>query len=187
MGRLTLNILLSFAQFEREVIGERVRDKIAASKKKGIWMGGMPPLGYDVKDRKLIVNNKESQTVTDIYQRYLAIKSVRELQDQLADAGIRSKQRVRPDGTTYGSQKIARGALYLMLQNRIYRGEITHKGNSYPGEHPAIIEQPLWDDVQAVLARNRVERATGVHAKHPSLLAGLVVDETGERVTPRHS
>src|SRR2546430_8790987 len=157
MGRLTLNILLSFAQFEREVIGERVRDKIAASKKKGMWMGGMPPLGYDVKDRKLVLNKNEARTVVDIYRRYLVLKSVRDLHDELADAGIRSKRRVRPDGTTYGGQKIARGALYLMLQNRIYRGEITHNGKSYPGEHPAIIDQPLWDEVQAVIAHNHVE------------------------------
>ena len=187
MGRLTLNVLLSFAQFEREVIGERVRDKIAASKKKGMWMGGMPPLGYDVKDRKLVVNNDEARIVVDIYRRYLALKSVHALQDELAEAGIKSKRRVRPDGTEYGGQKLSRGALYLMLQNRIYRGEITHKGNSYPGEHPAIIEQPLWDEVQAVLAKNRIERATGVRAKHPSLLAGLVFDETGERLTPTYA
>src|SRR5262249_9393321 len=185
MGRLTLNVLLSFAQFEREVIGERVRDKIAASKKKGMWMGGMPPLGYDVKDRKLVVNKNEARTVVHIYRRYLVLKSVRDLHDELAGAGIRSKRRVRPDGTTYGGQKIARGALYLMLQNRIYRGEITHKRKSYPGEHPAIIAQPLWDEVQAVLAQNRVERATG--AKYPSLLGGLVFDATGERLTPTYA
>src|SRR5881398_2972095 len=121
MGRLTLNVLLSFAQFEREVIGERVRDKIAASKKKGMWMGGMLPLGYDVKDRKLVVNKDEARTVVDIYRRYRVLKSVRDLRDELAGAGIRSKRRVRPDGTTYSGQKIARGTLYLMLQNRIYR------------------------------------------------------------------
>jgi len=187
MGRLTLNVLLSFAQFEREVIGERVRDKISASKKKGMWMGGMPPLGYDVKDRKLVVNRDEARTVVDIYRRYLAFKSVRNLQDKLLGIGIRSKQRVRPDGTTYGGQKLARGALYLMLQNRIYRGEITHKGNSYPGEHPAIIEQQLWDEIQAVLAKNRVERATGVRAKQPSLLGGFVFDAAGERLTPTYA
>jgi DNA invertase Pin-like site-specific DNA recombinase len=187
MGRLTLNVLLSFAQFEREVIGERVRDKIAASKKKGMWMGGMPPLGYDVRDRKLVVNRDEARTVVDIYRRYVAHKSVRALRDELASAGIRSKRRARPDGTTYGDQKIARGALYLMLQNRIYRGEITHKGKSYPGEHPAIIDQPLWDEVQAVLAQNRVERATGARAKHPSVLGGLVFDATGERLTPTYA
>jgi site-specific DNA recombinase len=187
MGRLTLNVLLSFAQFEREVIGERVRDKIAASKKKGMWMGGMPPLGYDVKDRKLMVNIDEARTVVDIYRRYLALRSVHALKDELAEAGIRSKRRFRPDGTEYGGQKLSRGALYLMLQNRIYRGEITHKGNSYPGEHPAVIEQPLWNEVQAVLAKNRIERVTGVRAKHPSLLAGLVFDETGGRLTPTYA
>jgi site-specific DNA recombinase len=187
MGRLTLNVLLSFAQFEREVIGERVRDKIAASKKKGMWMGGMPPLGYDVKDRKLVVNDHEAHIVIDIYRRYLALKSVRALKEELVAAGIRSKQRVRPDGTRYGGQKLARGALYLMLQNRIYRGEVTHRGNSYRGEHPAIIEQPLWDEVQAVLAKNRVERATGIRAKHPSLLGGFIFDATGERLTPTYA
>jgi hypothetical protein len=164
-----------------------VRDKIAASKKKGMWMGGMPSLGYDVKDRKLVVNDDEARIVVDIYRRYLARKSVRDLQEELAGLGIRSKQRIRPDGTTYGGQKIARGALYLLLQNRIYRGEITHKGKSYPGVHPAIIDQPLWDEVQAVLAQNRVERATGARAKHPSLLGGLVFNATGERLTPTYA
>lgn len=187
MGRLTLNVLLSFAQFEREVIGERVRDKIAAAKKKGLWMGGMPPLGYDVNDRKLIVNDEEAHTVVDIYRRYLALKSVRALADQLAGAGIRSKRRVRHDGTHYGGQKLTRGALYLMLQNRIYRGEITHKGNAYPAEHPAIIEQQLWDEVHALLATNRVERVSGRRAKHPSLLTGLLFDARGERLTPSHA
>jgi site-specific DNA recombinase len=187
MGRLTLNVLLSFAQFEREVIGERVRDKIAASKKKGMWMGGMPPLGYDVKDRKLVVNADEASAVVDIYRRYLVLKSVHALKDELAEVGIKSKRRMRPDGTVYGYQPFSRGALYLMLQNRIYRGEIAHKGNSFPGEHLAIIEQPLWDEVQTVLAKNRVERAIGVRAKHPGLLAGAVFDENGERLTPTYS
>ena len=182
MGRLTLNVLLSFAQFEREVIGERVRDKIAASKKKGMWMGGMPPLGYDVKDRMLVVNDDEAQIVVDIYRRCLALKSVRDLQVTLAATGIRSKRRVRSDGTVYGGRPLARGALYLMLQNRIYRGEITHKGTSYPGEHPTIVEQDLWDQVQIVLVQNRVERATGTRAKQPSLLGGLVFDATGQRL-----
>jgi site-specific DNA recombinase len=187
MGRLTLNVLLSFAQFEREVISERVRDKVAASKKKGLWMGGMPPLGYDVKDRKLIVNEAEARVVADIFQRYLALKSVPALRDELADAGIRSKRRLRPDGTEYGGQKFSRGALYLILQNRLYLGEVTHKGQSYPGEHPAIVEKPLWEEVQAVLAANRVDRTTGVRANHPSLLTGMVFDESGERLTPTHA
>ena len=184
---MTLNVLLSFAQFEREVIGERVRDKIAASKKKSMWMGGMPSLGYEVKDRMLVVNEDEAQIVVDIYRRYMAIKSVRDLKEELAARGIRSKRRVRPDGTVYGGRPIARGALYLMLQNRIYRGEITHKGNSYPGEHPAIVKQDLWDQVQAVLVQNRVERATGTRAKQPSLLGGLVFDATGQRLSPTYA
>ena len=187
MGRLTLNILLSFAQFERELIGERVRDKVAASKKKGMWMGGTVPLGYDVKDRKLVINKAEARTVVDIYRRYLRLKSVRALGIELAAAGIRSKRRVRPDGTEHGNQRFSQGALYLMLQNRTYRGEATHKGNAYPGEHSAIVDKQLWDAVQAVLAENRVARATGANTKQPSLLTGVLFDEAGERLTPTWS
>ena len=187
MGRLTLNILLSFAQFERELIGERVRDKVAASKKKGMWMGGTVPLGYDAKDRKLVISKAEARTVVDIYRRYLRLKSVRALQVELDTAGIRSKRRVRPDGTYHGNQRFSQGALYLLLQNRTYRGEATHKGNAYPGEHAAIVDKPLWDAVQAVLADNRVQRASGVNTKAPSLLTGLLFDEAGERLTPTWS
>jgi DNA invertase Pin-like site-specific DNA recombinase len=187
MGRLTLNVLLSFAQFEREVTGERIRDKIAASKKKGMWMGGLPPLGYDVQNRKLVVNDKEALTVLHIFQRYVQLRSVRALQAELDAAGVRSKRRRLADGTDYGGQKLSRGALYLMLQNRIYRGEITHKGNAYPGEHRPIVEEALWDEVQAVLTENRVNRAAGSDAKHPSLLAGMAFDENDERLTPSHA
>ncbi|MBZ0147156.1 MAG: recombinase family protein [Pseudorhodoplanes sp.] len=187
MGRLTLNILLSFAQFERELIGERVRDKVAASKKKGMWMGGTVPLGFDAKDRKLVINKAEARTVVDIYRRYIRLKSVRALQVELDTAGIRSKRRVRPDGTDHGNQRFSQGALYLLLQNRTYRGEATHKGNAYPGEHAAIVDKPLWDAVQAVLADNRVQRASGVNTKAPSLLTGLLFDEAGERLTPTWS
>jgi DNA invertase Pin-like site-specific DNA recombinase len=187
MGRLTLNVLLSFAQFEREVAGERIRDKIAASKKKGMWMGGLPPLGYDVRDRKLVIDEEEAQTVLHIFSRYVELRSVRALKEELDAAGIRSKRRAFADGTVYGGHKLSRGALYLMLQNRIYRGQITHKGNAYPGEHQAIVDKSLWEKVQAVLAENRVDRAKGADAKHPSLLAGLVFDESGERLTPTHA
>ena len=187
MGRLTLNVLLSFAQFEREVAGERIRDKIAASKKKGMWMGGLPPLGYDVRDRKLVVNQEEAKILLHIFRRYVEIRSVRALKVELDTAGIRSKRRTFADGTVYGGHKLSRGALYLMLQNRIYRGEITHKGNAYPGEHKAIVDEALWDKVQAVLAENRIDRATGADAKYPSLLAGLAFDESGERLTPTHA
>jgi DNA invertase Pin-like site-specific DNA recombinase len=187
MGRLTLNVLLSFAQFEREVTGERIRDKIAASKKKGMWMGGLPPLGYDVRDRKLVVNQEEAKTLLHIFKRHVELRSVRSLKVELDAAGMRSKRRTFAEGTVSGGHQISRGALYLMLQNRIYRGEITHKGNAYSGEHKAIVDESLWDKVQAVLAENRVDRTTGADAKHPSLLAGLVFDYSGERLTPTHA
>jgi site-specific DNA recombinase len=187
MGRLTLNILLSFAQFERELIGERVRDKVAASKKKGMWMGGTVPLGYDAKDRKLVINKVEARTIVDIYRRYLRLKSVRLLMKELDTAGIRSKRRLRPDGTEVGNERFSQGPLYHLLQNRTYRGEATHKSNAYPGEHAAIVDKPLWDAVQAVLAKNRVQRTTGTNTKAPSLLTGLLFDEAGERLTPTWS
>jgi len=152
-----------------------------------MWMGGMPPLGYDVKNRKLVVNEDEACIVVDIYRRYLVLKSVHALRDELADAGIKSKRRTRPDGAAYGGQTLSRGALYLILQNRLYRGEIAHKGHSYPGEHPAIVDKPLWDEVRAVLAGNRVERGTGARGRHPSLLTSIVFDETGERLTPTYA
>jgi site-specific DNA recombinase len=186
MGRLTLNVLLSFAQFEREVAGERIRDKIAASKKKGMWMGGLPSLGYDVQNRKLVVDEAEARTVVHIFQRYVELRSVRVLQAELDIAGIRSKRRILADGSPFGGQKLSRGALYLMLQNRIYRGEITHKGNAYPAEHQPIVDNVLWDQVQTILAENRVDRATGMDAKQPSLLAGLIFDESGG-LRPSHA
>ncbi len=187
MGRLTLNMLLSFAQFEREVTGERIRDKIAASKKKGMWMGGMLPLGYDVKDRKLVVNEREAETVRHICRRYAALGSVLMLKDELDRDGVVSKVRTDKHGRTTGGRPLARGALYLMLQNRIYRGEIVHKENSYPGEHAPIIDQALWDEVQRQLAANRFDRATGAGAGRVSLLAGLIYDDAGARMTPTHA
>jgi DNA invertase Pin-like site-specific DNA recombinase len=187
MGRLTLNMLLSFAQFEREVTGERIRDKIAASKKKGMWMGGLPALGYDVKDRKLVVNEREAETVRHIYRRYAALGSVLALKEELDRDGVVSKARVDKYGRRNGGRPLARGALYLMLQNRIYRGEIVHKENSYPGEHETIIDEALWDQVQRRLAANRFERATGTGANHVSLLAGLIYDDAGARMTPTHA
>ena len=187
MGRLTLNMLLSFAQFEREVTGERIRDKIAASKKKGIWMGGLPPLGYDVKDRKLVVNEREAATVRHIYRRYAVLGSVLALKDELDRDGVVSKARVDKYGRKTGAKPLARGALYLMLQNRLYRGEIVHKANSYPGEHAAIIDEALWNEVQRRLAANRSKRATSAGANQVSLLAGLIYDDTGARMTPTHA
>ncbi len=147
MGRLTLNVLLSFAQFEREVTGERIRDKIAASKRKGLWMGGQPSLGYDVKDRKLVVNEAEAAIVRMIFRRYLELGSVRALKAALDEERVISKQRTAADGSPYGGKSFSRGALYLMLQNRVYRGEIVHKGAPYRGEHAPIIEEDLWSSV----------------------------------------
>jgi DNA invertase Pin-like site-specific DNA recombinase len=187
MGRLTLNVLLSFAQFEREVTGERIRDKIAASKKKGMWMGGLPSLGYDVRDRKLVVNEAEAATVRHIFQRYLELGAVRALQTDLNAAGIVSKRRIAADGSQYGAQRFSRGALYLMLKNRIYRGEIVHKGKAFPGEHAAIIDEELWSRVQRHLEENRLDRRIGDNANEQSLLTGILFDASSEPMTPTHA
>src|ERR1700731_1439905 len=187
MGRLTLNVLLSFAQFEREVIGERIRDKIAASKKKGMWMGGVPPLGYRAQDGKLIIVDSEAETVRFIFRRYSELGSVGLLKDELNARGIRSKLWTSASGRRRGGKPFARGALYLMLQNRIYRGEIVHKEQSHPGEHPPIIDQPLWDAVQAQLAGNAAERNSSARHRQPSLLTGMLFDRDGNRMTPSHA
>jgi site-specific DNA recombinase len=187
MGRLTLNVLLSFAQFEREVTGERIRDKIAASKRKGMWMGGVPPLGYACHDHKLTVIDSEAETVRYIFRRYAALGSVRLLQQELDGAGIRSKTWTSTTGRSWGGRPLARGALYWMLQNRIYRGEIVHKDQHYPGEHEAIVDEVLWDEVQSKLAANAGERRKGGTASSPSLLAGLLFDAEGHRMTPTHA
>ncbi len=187
MGRLTLNMLLSFAQFEREVTGERIRDKIAASKKKGMWMGGTVPLGYETKDRKLLVHETEAETVRHIFHRYSELGSVSALQAELADRHIVSKQRTDRHGRMTGGLPLARGALYHMLSNRLYRGEIVHKGQCYPGEHDAIINEDLWQQVQDKLELNRQNRASGTDVPAPSLLAGFLYDEGGDRMTPSHA
>ena len=187
MGRLTLNMLLSFAQFEREIAGERIRDKIAASKKKGMWMGGNVPLGYDVKDRKLIINEPEAATVRLIFRRYTELGSVAPLKAELDRLGIVSKRREGAGGRLAGGQHFSRGALYLMLQNRLYRGDIVHQGEAYPGQHEAFLDPELWQIVQDKLAANRQERALAVGAEAPSLLAGLIVDADGNRMTPAHA
>ena len=187
MGRLTLNVLLSFAQFEREVTGERIRDKIAASKKKGMWMGGCPPLGYDVQDKMLIVIDGEAETVRHIFRRYVELGSVHRLMEALNTDGIVSKIRVSQAGRRWGGKPFTRGGLYLMLQNRHYIGEITHRDDHYPGQHNAIVCVDLWAKVQAKLAANRVDRKTGGSARYPSLLAGLLFDGRGRRMTPSHA
>jgi site-specific DNA recombinase len=187
MGRLTLNVLLSFAQFEREVTGERIRDKITASKKKGMWMGGQPSLGYDVKERKLVVNEAEAETVRGIFRRYIELGTVRALRDDLAAAGVVSKRRVAADGSAYGGQRFSRGALYLMLKNQIYRGKNVHKGIAFRGEHAAIVDEELRGRVQSHLEVNRIERREGDKALEPSLLAGIVFDASSEPMTPTHA
>src|SRR6202521_4163601 len=187
MGRLTLNVLLSFAQFEREVTGERIRDKIAASEKKGMWMGGVPPLGYRVWDGKLVVVDNEAETVRYIFRRYAELGSIRLLKEELDAQGLTSKCRTSTSGRLWGGKPFARGALYLMLQNRIYRGEIVHKERSYPGEHTPIIDRELWDAVQARLAGNVAQRNAGGRTAQPSLLAGLLFDGDGNRMTPSHA
>jgi site-specific DNA recombinase len=187
MGRLTLNILLSFAQFEREVIGERIRDKIAASKKKGMWMGGVPPLGYRVHDRKLVIADGEAEIVRTIFRRYAELGSVRLLKEELEARGIKSKSWTSASGRVIGGKTFSRGALYLMLQNRLYRGEIVHKRQSYPGEHTPIIDPPLWNAVHAQLGSNTAERNSGTRARQQSLLAGILFDGDRNRMTPTHA
>ncbi len=187
MGRLTLNVLLSFAQFEREVTGERIRDKIAASKRKGMWMGGVVPLGYDLEDRHLIVNPEEANRVKDIFQAYLAEGCVSKLQIYLEKKEIRSKKRLSKTGNASGDNAFSRGALYSMLQNRIYLGEITHKDKSFPGQHPAIIDQNLWDRVQVQFKANLQAERKRPRATSTSLLTGLLYDEVGNRFAPSHA
>jgi site-specific DNA recombinase len=187
MGRLTLNVLLSFAQFEREVIGERIRDKIAASKKKGMWMGGVPPLGYRVQDHKLVIIDSEAEIVRAIFRRYTELGSVRLLKDELEAQGIKSKSWTSASGRVIGGKPFSRGALYLILENRTYLGEIVHKGQSHPGEHTPIIDQPLWDAAQAQRAGNTAERNSGTRTRHPSLLTGMLFDANDNPMTPSHA
>lgn len=187
MGRLTLNILLSFAQFEREVTGERIRDKVSASKRKGMWMGGNVPLGYDVRNRKLIVNAKEADLVRDIFNLYLELGCVSKLKIRMDEQGSKSKARTSAAGTKSGGKPFARGGLYKILNNRIYLGEISHKGNHYPGEHDSIIHRQLWDRVQAQLRADNQGRRNGLESDSPSLLAGLIYDFQGNRLTPSHT
>jgi site-specific DNA recombinase len=183
MGRLTLNVLFSFAQFEREVTGERIRDKLAASKKKGMWMGGHVPLGYDNKERALVINPAEAETVRHIYSRYLALKSVKRLKEELDRTGIRSKRGKKGSG----GKPFSRGALYALLQNPLYIGKIRHKDNIYDGNHDAIIDKKQWKAVQAALNQNRHKKYLRTHAKAPSLLAGLLFDEEGHPLSPTHT
>jgi site-specific DNA recombinase len=181
MGRLTLNVLLSFAQFEREVTGERIRDKFAASKKKGMWMGGTPPLGYDVKDRKLVANEVEAKQVHHIMTRYLVLGSIRLLAEELDRDGYRTKRLHGRGGISF-----SRGALSHLLGNAVYNGKVTHKGEVYDGEHEAIVDNGLWQEVQAKLTEQR-NNDNPIRSPKRSLLAGMLVDGEGRKMTPSHT
>jgi DNA invertase Pin-like site-specific DNA recombinase len=187
MGRLTLNVLLSFAQFEREVIAERVRDKIAASKQKGMWMGGAVPLGYDAVNRKLRINIQEAKTVRLLFELYLKRGSVRRLQEECLSRGLKTKLRTMLDGRQSGGTAFSRGHLYRILSNPIYIGRIPHKDRSYAGEHEGIIDAETWDKVQAQLTTNAGRKRGRASSKHPSLLAGLLFTAEGVPFTPSHA
>jgi site-specific DNA recombinase len=177
MGRLTLNMLLSFAQFEREVIGERIRDKFLASRKKGMWMGGWAPLGYDIKDRKLIVNETEANTVRMIFDRFVRIGSATKLAQALALEGVTNKQ----------GSPMNKGILYKMLSNPLYVGEAVHKGMSYQGEHAAVVTRSLWEKVRSILKESPHKRSSRTRAQTPALLKGLIFGPTGAAMTPTHT
>ena len=187
MGRLMLNVLLSFAQFEREVTGERIRDKITASKKKGLWMGGIPPLGYDVKDRKLIPNPREAKLIQHIFQRFVEIGSTTMLVKELQLDGVTSKAWVTQNGKVRAGKLIDKSLIYKLLHNRTYLGELRHKEQWYPAEHPAIIDQDLWDSVHAMLASHDRGRGNAMRASVPFLLKGMVFGEDGRALSPWHT
>ncbi|MCL6286137.1 recombinase family protein [Ruegeria sp. 2012CJ41-6] len=187
MGRLTLNVLLSFAQFEREVTAERIRDKIAASKRKGLWMGGNVPLGYQADGRTLKVDEEESEIIRTLYDLYLEHQSILDVKEQAEALGLRSRRRERPGGRVTGGTFFDRGHIHHLLSNPIYAGRIRHKGQVYAGQHPAIIDPTVWTHVQQLLT-DRAARERGVKQKAKrSALAGKLYDETGDRLTPTHS
>ena len=187
MGRLTLNMLLSFAQFEREVTAERIRDKIAASKARGMWMGGTPPLGYQPDGRSLAIVEDHAALVRDIYRRYLHIGNVRLVVDDLARDGIAAPARATAGGRAFGGVAFTRGQLYALLKNPIYVGDIAHRGKVHAGRHPPIIDREGWDQVQAMLADHLQGSRRATRAKAPSLLAGLIVDDAGEPLIATHA
>jgi len=187
MGRLTLNVLLSFAQFEREVTAERIRDKIAASKKKGLWMGGLVPLGYDARDRSLVINEAEAETVRTLFLLYLELGCVRSVKEEADRRGLVSKRRRFESGQTYGGMPFTRGRIYHLLSNPVYVGEIRHKERTYPGQQPAIIDREIFDAVQRTLTAGAGRRKAQSSAAAASPLAGKFIDETGDRLTPSHA
>jgi len=177
MGRLMLNVLLSFAQFEREVTGERIRDKIAASRRKGMWMGGYPPLGYAVKDRKLVIVPKEAALVRKIFADFLKTGSATTVSRSLGAAGV----------TTKGGKPMNKGYLYRVLNNPVVVGDAVHKGVAYPGEHPPIIDRKLWGQVRSVMQASPRVRGNRTRARTPALLKGLIFGPTGLAMTPTHT
>ena len=187
MGRLTLNVLLSFAQFEREVTAERIRDKIAASKKKGMWMGGPVPLGYDSVDKKLVINEAEAETARTLFNLYLEKGNVKLMKEEADRRGLRPKLRTYKSGRRTGGGRFTRGHLYRLLSNLVYIGEVIHKGERYEGAHDAIVDRETWDAVQAQLKLNASDRRNATNAKSPSLLTGLLQDANGNRLTPSHA
>jgi site-specific DNA recombinase len=187
MGRLTLNVLLSFAQFEREVTGERIRDKIAASKKQGMWMGGNVPLGYDARGRTLVINPAEAETVRRIFALYHDLGFVRRVKEEVDHLGLTTKCITAVNGTERGGNPFSRGHIYGLLSNPIYTGRIAHKGELYPGQHPALIDDETWAAVRDQLAANASNHRRKGKAAEPSLLAGLLVDARGTRLTPSHA
>lgn len=187
MGRLTLNVLLSFAQFEREVTSERIRDKMAASKRKGMWMGGPVPLGYQLANRKLEILEAEAGTVRHIFRRYLELRSIPALADELADAGICTKRRTYKTGRAVGGIPFRPGTLGYLLKNPLFMGKVRQAKELFEGEHAAIIEPAIWEQVQSTIASNRNERRLGVRTEKPSLLTGLITDPDGRPMTPTHS
>ena len=187
MGRLTLNILLSFAQFEREVTGERIRDKIALSKKKGMWMGGHVPLGYDVVKRKLIPNEPETNLIRHIFNRFIQLGSTTLLCKELSDQGFRTKPRRGHDGKMNTGNPFSKTTLYKILNNQIYLGKIRHGPQWYPGEHSAIIDLDVWVKVHSIMEQNQVERAADVRRQTPAPLKGLLFGPDGKAMTPTHT
>jgi site-specific DNA recombinase len=186
MGRLTLNVLLSFAQFEREVTGERIRDKIATSKRKGLWVGGVVPLGYEVRDRKLIVNVEEATTVRLIFTRYLDLGSLSALQRDLRERGIITRQRTLSSGRGIGGRALTNGPLAYLLRNRMYLGEINHRDKSYLGQHAPIIDPGLFEAVQTKLTENRQERRRRRQSSN-AMLMGKLFDDRGNPMTPSYA
>ncbi|MET0183188.1 MAG: recombinase family protein [Caulobacterales bacterium] len=182
MGRLTLNVLLSFAQFEREVTGERIRDKFAASKAKGMWMGGVPPLGYDISNRALVINEPEAETVRALYRRYLEVKSIQVLTEELEKAGVRSKRHLTAKGVELGGVPISRGALTHILANPVYRGIVRHKGVFHAGLHQPIIDEETWRAAQE--ARGVAIRRHRSLTRHSAMLVRLVFDDNGNPMGP---